>query len=403
MHLKINLNKIIHYLDSVQLTENHEGGLAGEFPMCIRSSKQVTDFNFLNGYTLLHLCMAWSNLLQIDPKASKAIEVILKRAASIPSNYQNKTHSTSNWYRPQPSGYHFPSIWNDWPNGVPIDLCDDLDDTAISMLLKCIYPFELEYQIPPYQVFKTSKSGEIALRPKANQRLKDADLSDGVYLSWRIPSEATGDKILRLPIENSVELLTVSNIYTAINLCYPQKFSKSYQEKNRIFINNLSLKALNHLLVEQDAYYFEFLAPYYPRAPFAAISFLLRNHFLNKFSLLNKKVLDKIVEAVFAVQPSFSYRNFAYTAKVFWLNSVAWCLKIGLISFEQIQTKLMLVYDELVNNHLDSNGEAFHDFIFFLAAHVGDYSGRPYANAVMIESLSMLYPYSNETRKKSFF
>jgi len=394
------------WLEANQEKDDGEECVRGEFPMTLSCPEAQTDYNFLTGYALFHLAVCETLLInRLSADALRTINTILKRASDVLVAYQT-TRGSTNWYHGRLSGDHLPPNFN-WPQNRRLSVCDDLDDTAISAILNSLRPsFIMRRTLAP-RIFTDwlYDPERDKLRTKALRRLKLSGVPAKVYMTWVIEpgggeSNETMQDSLKVPQENSVELVTAANILTAIKrICDapgstygPPDELAGFAETQR-FVNQLTSLALDKLLVEDDPAFLEFCAPYYPRVPFAPLAFLLRAHALSNHSLLWNETLEKIATAVRLVDPARYARALPYAdyaARAHWLNAAGWCDWIGLLPRSWLAERAIHELEGLVRNDFNLATGSWPDFIFFLAAHIGDYGGVAYSNCMMVETMSLL-------------
>ncbi len=383
----------------LEMNQEREDGLncrRGEFPMTLRCPGPRTDYNYLTGYALLHLACCRSLLAdRLSAEALRIMETILGRATDVPAAYQTCRGST-NWYHGRLSGDHFPPDV-DWPDGIQLGIHDDLDDTAISTMLVGLYA-----RFKPLRMVHPSlftrwlyDPRRDVLRTKAVRRLQFTGVLENVFMTWvMVPDgdyRAPVRKTVRIPTENSIELVTAANIWAALKMLAGTEQLPGMTE-TREFVNRLTRLALHKLVVEDDPSFLEFCAPYYPRVPFAPLSFLLRAHALSGKALLEGDTANRIVDAVRSVEPSRHSRptmQADFAALAYWLNAAGWCARLDLQPAEWLGSRAVPRLEKLAADHLDVTG-SWPDFVFFLGAHLGDYSGPAYSNCMMVETMALL-------------
>jgi hypothetical protein len=367
--------------------------VAGEFPMTLRCPEPRRDYNFLSGYALLHLAVTRRSLSPgLPPEARGLVERALRLGADLPVAYRSE-QGTNNWYHGKLSGDRTPPDFP-WPNGLVLSLRDDLDDTAIAALLTSLTsdgapgPYRAEiFTAHAYRV------GRDALRSSSLERLKAAGASDGVYLTWALDAGSvplhlppSPGRIL-LPFENSVEMVTVSNIYAAVHRLGGPAGCEAHGASAR-FVNAIARAAVAALLRGDPAPMAQ-AARYYPRAPFAPVGFLLRDHLLSDRTLLGDDTLCAIAAAARDADPFLGASSEPFAAPLHWLNAAAWCAVAGLLDWRTIRSRAAAVLDRLGAEHLDPE-TGWPDFVFFHDAHTGHYGGQAYSNAVALETFAAL-------------
>lgn len=361
--------------------------LRGEFPMWIAGPVCRVDHNYLSGYALLHVTLA-AQLPDLPGSVVAALERVLDVARELPGLYQSEA-GLGNWYSgrgselPCPAGYP-------WPGGRILCLHDDYDDTAISAILATLAPFELSAPITAATFTAAAHDpAHDVLVPNSLRRMQLAAAGAGVYQSWALvprPGATVPPHLVWLPGENSVELTTVANVFTAVHLLGGDREHPA-QIASRRFVNALVTLAVERLL-NGDASYLDFASSYYPRFPFAPLAFVVHDHVLTEGALLDPQVTAIIARAVAEVDAEVSWRMQGFGTAAFWLNCCAWCLQGGLMRAEDIGPTLERVWRRLYNS---TDHTLWPDFVFFHGAHVGDYSGAAYTLALMIETLALLH------------
>jgi len=402
----------------------------GEFPMWLTGAVSRADHNYLSGYALLHVALA-ARCPDLPPHVAQLLGTILRTATDLPARYQScprshglrsvqennannannvdnvdnvdkASNTTSNWYSGRGSDLPAPARYP-WPQGRILCLHDDYDDTAISVLLSQLGPFRLA--VPASAALFLAAAYDPArdqLAPKSIRRLHLTGMARDVYQSWALPTSAPVLDLNTpqtnthwLPDVNSVELSTVANVFTAVHMLTGpggagdiDEKSLSLQCASRTFINALTHIAVGKLL-EGDASYLDFASSYYPRVPFAPLAFLVHNHVLTSGALLDPSVVERIAQAVVAVDPHAGWRSHGFANAAYWLNCCAWCVAEGLLGLSQVHRSIEQVWAALCAQ-VAADG-LWPDIVFFHAAHLGDYSGLPYAQALMIETMAQLH------------
>lgn len=387
----------LNRLDAQQMPEAGPGHVRGEFPMVLRCPEPRADYNYLTGYALLHLACAHSLPAgHLSADARLRIQTILERAKDVPRAYQT-ARGTANWYHGRLTGDHLPPDF-DWPDQILLSVYDDLDDTAVSVMLRGTHA-----AFTPLRPMHTSlftrwgyDPRRDVLRPKALRRLQLAGVAEGVYLTWVIEPDGDerghGRRRVQIPPQNSVELVTAANVCAALGMLAGADAALPGLTETRGFVNRLTLLALDKLTAEDDPSFLEFCAPYYPRVPFAPLAFLLRAHALSEATLLSDEVLTRIADAVLTVAPGRHSRpapEADFAARAYWLNAAGWCARLGLLPAAWLAGRALPEFEGLAHRYSDAAG-AWPDFVFFLAAHIGDYSGHAYSGAMMVETMSLL-------------
>lgn len=364
-----------------------DGGshLRGEFPMWIEGPVSRVDHNYLSGYALLHLTVA-ARVRGLPGPVAAALRSLLDIAAELPGRYQSED-GLGNWYSGRGNGLRCPPGYP-WPQGRTLCLHDDYDDTAISALLSALGPFELAVPITPGTFLPAAHDPATdALVPNSVRRMELAEAGAGVYQSWALrPDRPNGHSgRVWLPTENSVELTTVANVFAAVHLLGGDPAHPA-QAASRHFVNALTRWAVQRLLAG-DASALDFASTYYPRFPFAPLSFVVHDHALTGGALLEPETAALVARAVTEVDAAVAWRMSGFGTAAFWLNCCAWCLRAGLVRAEDVEAKLDRVWRRL------SGGpdELWPDLVFFHGAHVGDYSGAAYALALMVETHALLH------------
>ena len=380
-------------LARAQHQEAAEDHFAGELPMTLRCPEPRRDYNFLSGYALLHLAVCRRFLERGLPhEALELVERVLAVAADLAAVYRSE-RGTNNWYHGKLSGDRTPPDFP-WPNGLVLSLRDDLDDTAIAALLTSL---SSDGAPGPYRAelftSRAYRAGRDALRSSSLERLSAAGAGDGVYLTWALDQGSASLEglpspgRLLLPLENSVEMVTVSNIHAAVHRLGGPAGSEAHGASAR-FVNAIARAAVAALLRGDPAPMVK-AARYYPRAPFAPIGFLLRNHLLSDRTLLDEDTLRAIAFAASEVDPFLCAAPEPFAAPLHWLNAAAWCAFAGVLDWRAIRARASAVLDRLCAEHLDPE-TGWPDFVFFHDAHTGHYSGQAYANAVALETFAVV-------------
>jgi hypothetical protein len=369
----------------------------GEFPMSLSDDGgSRRDHNYLSGYTLLHIAAALRAGAMPD-EARRHLEGITETARFLPGCYQTPA-GLGNWYSGRGTGVPAPADYP-WPHNVVLCLRDDYDDTAISCLLTRLGPFESR---TPYTaaLFAAAayRPGVHKLARQTMRRIEVVVGADGAYRSWALEQSPTAEDWERhrgpyagglptrwLPPENSIELTTAANVFSAVHLLDPAE-SES-QAASRRFVNRLTAAAVERLIAG-DASYLDFASSYYPRVPFAPLLFLVRDHLLTGGALLDDEVLDAVAEAVTTVDPHIGWRQHDFANSAFWLGCCAWMLKGGFVAKERVADRVAEIHREL--EALPGEDGCWPDTVFFMGAHLGNYGGRPYIAAMMVETLSLL-------------
>jgi hypothetical protein len=380
------LRRGLRRLEALQLDRDGPAHLRGEFPMRINGPMSRLDHNYLSGYALLHLALA-AGVAGLPAGTGARLERILEVAQALPARYQSAA-GLGNWYSRRGTGFPCPPAYP-WPDGRPLCLHDDYDDTAISAILSTLAPVELASRITPATFAAAAHDpARDALGPNTRHRLELARAGAGVYQSWALPAEAQAGKgdlgVVWLPRLNSVELTTVANAYTAVHRLGGDP-AEAAQVASAHFVNSLVTVAVQKLL-EGDASYLDFASTYYPRFPFAPLAFVVRDHVLTGGALLDPDTTAIIARAVADVDPWSAWRMQGFGTVSYWLNCCAWCLHAGMVEVADLTPALDKVWRQL--------GDAdalWPDIVFFHGAHVGDYSGHAYALALMVETLALLH------------
>ena len=361
--------------------------LRGEFPMWIAGPVSRVDHNYLSGYALLHVTMA-AQAPDLPGSVGAALERVLDVARQLPGRYQSEA-GLGNWYSGRGSGLPCPAGYP-WPDGRTLCLHDDYDDTAISAILTTLAPFELSAPITAATFTAAAHDpARDALVPNSVRRMQLAAAGAGVYQSWALaprPGAAMDAALVWLPDENSVELTTVANVFTAVHRLGGDSGHPA-QVASRHFVNALVLVAVERLL-NGDASYLDFASSYYPRFPFAPLAFVVHDHVLTGGALLDPQVAAVIARAVAEVDAEASWRMQGFGTAAFWLNCCAWCLQGGLLRADDIGPTLERVWWRL---HRNGDHPLWPDVVFFHGAHIGDYSGTAYTLALMLETLALLH------------
>jgi hypothetical protein len=375
-------------LEQLQHTDDGRGFVRGEFPVTLRGeSTSRVDHNFLSGYALLHVAAALRSPALPDA-ARIALDAVLATAVDVPRSYQSDA-GTCNWYSGRDTGLPCPADYA-WEDADMLCLHDDYDDTAIAALLTVLGDCCL--RIPPTaELFARAPYDprRDRLVPKSVRRARLAGAGAGVYQSWALRTRPRdrSRRLVWLPTENSVELTTVANVYTAVHALGGAADAPA-QRASRAFVNGLARVATERLLTG-DASYLDFASSYYPRFPFAPLTFLVRDHVLTEHSLLDDAVAALIARAVRDVDPATAWRMRGFGTHAFWLNCCAWCLSAGLLSAPEVAPLVRRVLADLP--HADLPHGEWSDIVFFHGAHLGDYSGTAYSSALMVETLALLY------------
>lgn len=380
------LSCVAERLHALQHRTDGASYLRGEFPMRIRGPASRLDHNYLSGYALFHVALA-AHMPDLPGSVRATLDEILLTARRLPGRYQSP-RGLGNWYSGRGSGLPAPSGYP-WPHGRTLCLHDDYDDTAISALLATLAPFELSEPITPEVFGKAAyEPARDALVPNSIRRMQFADAGAGVYQSWALDSRrdtSSNGPLEWLPKRNSVELTTVANAYTAVHRLGGDPAHPA-QIASRHFVNALVTHAVGRLL-DGDASHLDFASTYYPRFPFAPLAFVVHDHVLTDGALLKPEVAAIVARAVLEVDAGTSWRMQGFGTAAFWLNCCAWCLFAGLIDASVIAATVERMWARL-HSHDDP---LWPDIVFFHGAHVGDYSGRPYALALMLETFALLH------------
>jgi hypothetical protein len=390
------LLRTAHYLEGQQYLTDGSSYFRGEFPMTLSGETRRKDHNYLSGYALLHIAAAM-RVGTMSEVARATLARIVDTAKLVPASYQTPA-GLGNWYSGRGVGLPAPASYP-WPNNVALCLRDDYDDTAISCLLTQLGPFEARMPFEPALFARAAYRPDVhRLVPKSLRRVDAVGGAEGAYQSWAIeasPSEADWERhrgphqegltLQWLPPENSIELTTAANVFSAVHLL--DRSSSDSQAASRNFVNGLTRIAVQRLM-EGDASYLDFASSYYPRVPFAPLLFLLRDHVLTDGALLTDEVIDSIAEALMTVDPHAGWRQHDFANPAFWLGSCAWALAGGFIERERIADRVMKVYGELRSAAAEDG--RWPDTVFFFGAHLGHYSGEPYMAAMIVETLSLL-------------
>lgn len=359
----------------------------GEFPMQLYAPSPRLDHNFLTGYTLLHLAMARTSPA-ISPEWRQAIAAILDRARDIPRRYRGASGLT-NWYHGKLTRCGAPPD-HAWTDGVVLCLCDDYDDTSIASQLACLAGYEADPAMLDRLLAAATPADGGGLGYRSLRRTEAAGVQEGVYRTWKLPPPDPEDirrvsgftlPVRMVPHENSVEMVTAANIWTAIALLDGDAARYPSQAATAVFVNRLARQALTALL-DGDPGALTVAAPYYPWVPFAPVAFLLHDHCVAGATLLDAGTRDLIGEAL-AAAPA----DHAFVALAYWLNCAAWSARAGCLP-EGIEPLLWARWLEI--QAYAEGGAAWPDFIFFNQAHIGHYGGPPYVQALMLETALLL-------------
>lgn len=392
------LLRTARFLERQQYAADGPTYLRGEFPMSLTDKTgSRKDHNYLSGYTLLHVAAALRAGAML-PEARRVLEGIAETGRFLPAGYQTAA-GLGNWYSGRGVGLPAPADYP-WPHNVVLCLRDDYDDTAISCLLTRLGPFESRTAYTPALFAAAAyRPGVHKLVRQTMRRLEAVGGADGAYRSWAIEQSPSQDDWERHrgpyagglptqwlpPEENSIELTTAANVFSAVHLLDPAE-SES-QAASRRFVNRLTELAVERLTAG-DASYLDFASSYYPRVPFAPLLFLMRDHDLTGGALLDGEVVDAIAEAVATVDPHIGWRQHDFANAAFWLGCCAWTLKGGFLAKERVADRIAAIYGELET--LPGEDGCWPDSVFFLGAHLGNYGGSPYIAAMMVETLSLL-------------
>ncbi len=375
--MRAELTASIDWLAGCQYREEGRDHLRGEFPMYLAGPVARRDHNFLSGYTLLHCALA----SLVCEATRPSLAAILDAASDVPAGYQSDA-LTANWYSGRGAGFRGPVDYP-WP-GEPLHLHDDYDDTAVAVLLAELAGLRVRGPINEGLFARAAYDPRRhVLAPKSQRRLAMAGVAEGVYQSWALEGE-TPPGVRALPEQNSTELSTVANVVTAVARLGG---GGPAQESSRRFVNGLLRPALEKLL-EGDASYLDFASSYYPRVPFAPVAFVVHDHWLMSGTLLDAECAACVARAVRDGDPAAAWRRTSYANLVYWLNSAGWCIMTGLIDAAEIDSKAKVVWAEIRSRAAPSG--AWPDIEFFHAAHLGNYSGEPYAAALLIETMALL-------------
>jgi hypothetical protein len=382
------------YVEAAQEDGASAAAVRGEFPMTLRCPEPRNDYNFLSGYALLHLAVCSRMLLEyFSPAAHASATRILKQADQLLPAYQSR-RGTLNWYHGRLSGDHIPPDFA-WPGDRILSLSDDLDDTAISVMLVHLCPDIFSLRPFPDSVFtdRAYDPNRDRLGAKSLRRLQLAGVDSGVYLSWALsPEDPPGpnpENWTKVPPHNSVELVTSANVWTALCLRSPHASDLEGYAKTVRFVNQATAIGLDRLVCHDDPTYFELFASYYPRVPFAPLSFLLRSHALSGRTLLTDETTRLIADAVSTVNPHCTARANPFAAPAYWANAAGWCVYLGLLPESFLEARVRPLLDQLADRCFDTRAGRWPDFVFFLAAHIGDYSGIVYSHCLMVETLTL--------------
>jgi hypothetical protein len=390
------LLRTARFLEGRQYRTDGETYFRGEFPMTLTGPVSRTDHNFLSGYALLHLVMAMRHG-RMPGEAQAIVAEMVDRARLLPGCYQTPA-GLGNWYSGRGVGVPAPPAYP-WPHDVMLCLRDDYDDTAISCLLTKLGAFEARIPFTPALFARAAYKPDVhSLVQKSVRRVDVAGGADGAYQSWAIdaspsqedwqghrgPHGHTG-RIVWLPQENSIELTTAANVFSAIHLMDPTP--TEFQVSTKRFVNRLTAFAVRKLL-EGDASQLDFASSYYPRVPFAPLLFVVRDHVLTGGALLTDEVVDLIAEATRTVDPRAGWRQHDFANAAFWLGCCAWALAGSFLEKDRIADRVVDVVEEL--GPLMGEDGRWPDTVFFYEAHLGHYSGEPYVAAMLLETLALL-------------
>ena len=362
---------------------------AGELPMRLTGEVCREDHNFLTGYALLHVAVA-RHRGALPAAAAERVGAILAAGREVPLRYRSPG-GTSNWYHGKASGCAAPAGYP-WPGGRVLCLADDYDDTAVSALLTSLGPCEAGAPYRPELFLRAARAPRNEpLTAKSQRRLALAGDPAGVYRTWVLAEDAEARPLpagaLRLPRENSVELTTVANVATAVHrLGAPPDLPE--QRAALAFVDRLARVATAKLL-DGDASYLDFASSYYPRVPFAPLAFVVRDHWLTGGALLSPETAALVARAVLEVDEDAGWRMGGFLARAFWLSCAAWSVVAGLVRREAAAPRLARVAAR-VCAEAGADG-SWPDVVFFHAAHLGDYGGPAYTQALMLETLALLH------------
>jgi hypothetical protein len=370
----------IEWLAGSQYRSDGPDYFRGEFPMYLTGPVSRRDHNFLSGYTLLHCALA-ARLPGIPDAARRGLLDILKTARDLPWRYQSDA-GTANWYSGRGAGFRGPA---DYPwQAERLHLRDDYDDTAVAVLLANLGGLRLRHAIAPEQFAEAAYDPRRhVLVPKSQRRLALAGVAEGVYQSWALAGKVP-PQVKAVPEQNSTELTTVANAVTAVARLGG---ITPAQHASRAFVNGM-VRVSVQKLIEGDASYLDFASSYYPRVPFAPLAFVVHDHWLMNGGLLDPDCASLVARAVRDVSPVAAWRRFSYANPAYWLNCALWCVQAGLLAVSEIDRKAKDVWSH-VRAHAARSG-SWPDIEFFHAAHLGNYSGEPYAAALLIETMALL-------------
>lgn len=380
-------------LAAMQYPSDGHDWYRGEFPMRIQGTVDRLDHNFLSGYALRHVALA-SQRPGVPENARSILQGILATAALVPGQYQS-TLGTGNWYHGKASRCRSPVDYP-WPGGVVVALCDDYDDTAIAAQLAQLGPFKprIPHSIELF-LEAAHTPGVHLLVPKSVRRMELAGVTAGVYQSWVLPGpdpeitrRAAGIEapVVIMPQANSVELTTVANIAAVVHLLGGDPELPT-QRASVHFVNALARCAIKRLL-EGDASWLDFASSYYPRFPFAPLCFLVQDHALMGGELLTPETQALLRRAVLEVSEDAYSRMSGFGTRAYWLSCAAWCAVTGLIERRSIIARLRSVWERV---RAERSQDGLWPFIvFFHSAHVGDYGGLAYVQALVLELLALL-------------
>ncbi|MBL8211073.1 MAG: hypothetical protein JNK87_10195 [Bryobacterales bacterium] len=376
------------WLRSQQYQRDGDCFVRGEFPMQLTGPVSGVDHNFLSGYALLHAATAIRTGALPDGVAA-VTSTILQAGRDLPRAYQSAA-GTGNWYKDYGDGLHGPCGYS-WPGGLALSLRDDYDDTAVAALLGVLG--HASSVAPHASLFDDAvfDPDRHRLVPKSQRRLEITGVERNVYMSWVLshPAPPRHDgtlRILTVPDDNSVELTTAANIYTALHALGADPQAAA-QRGTRRFVNRLLCHCLGKLR-EGDASYMDFASSYYPRVPFAPVAFLLRNEWLTGGALLEDATRTVIAGVLLHVDPHAGWRSHGFANAAYWLNSAAWAVLLGLVDAGSIGGLARSIWLHLLSQRDDS--APWPDIEFFHGAHLGNYSGRPYAAAFLLETMAVL-------------
>ncbi len=387
------LSGTLAILEASQYREDEGEHYRGEFPMWLAGRVTRTDHNFLTGYALVHLALArTSPALPADSRAS--LDRMLNLARDIPRRF-TREDGMCNWYHGKLSGCGIPPDY-DWKNGLVLCLCNDFDDTSIAAQLSSLAGHDWAGpDAVDMFIACASPADRAGLGYRSNRRLDQAGVNDGVYQTWRLPAPDAEEvrrkagvtlPLRMVPPENSVEMVTAANIWTAVALLGGAERARESQDATARFVNELARQAVRAYL-DGDATALKVAAPYYPWTPFAPIAFLLHNHCATGGTLLDASTLALIGDALVQARDDGAPDDGTFIARTYWLNCAAWCARAGCLPGGAAAAIGPRWTD--VQSHLEPAG-TWPDFIFFNEAHIGDYSGRPYSQALMVETMALL-------------